>query len=234
MFIVSMINVAAANTVPVALHSQAANISRFDGTNFSDLHEQVLFSLAVLDLDMCLLEDEPAALTDESSEDEKAIHKAWSRSNRLSLMFLRMTIAANIKTSLPETQKAKEYLNNVRDRFRTADKSPAGKLMAELTTMRFDGTRTMNEHIIEMTNLAANLRTLGMIVDDSFLVQFVLNSLPPEYGPFQINYNTIKDKWDVNEMKSMLVQEEGRLKQHNGHVAHLDMKGAGKKIGKEK
>ena len=143
---------------------------------------------------MSLLVDEPTALTDQSSEDERAVHDAWSRSNRLSLMFLRMTIAANIKTSLPDTSNAKEYLNNVKNRFRTADKSLAGKLMAELTTMRFDGTRTMNDHIIEMTNLAAKLSSLGMKVDDSFLVQFVLNSLPPQYGPFQIHYNTIKDK----------------------------------------
>ena len=47
--------------------------------------------------------------------------------------------------------------------------------------------------------------TLGMKVEDSFLVQFIMNSLPPEYGPFQINYNTMKDKWDVNELASKLI-----------------------------
>ena len=225
--------------VPLNLYSQAQSYSKFDGTNFSEWNEQIEFSLGVLDLDMAIMCDEPAAITDTSSEDEIAVHEAWSRSNRLALMFMRMCVAANIKTSLPETKKAKEYLNNIKERFRTADKSLAGKLMADLTTMRFDGTRTMNEHIIEMTNLAARLRVLGMTVDESFLVQFVLNSLPPEYGPFQINYNTIKDKWNVNDLQSMLVQEEGRLKQQNGHVtkgqvANLTVKGAGfkKKFGK--
>ena len=51
-----------------------------------------------------------------------------------------------------------------------------------------------------MTNIAARLMTLGMKVDDSYLVKFIVNSLPPEYGSFQINYNTMKDKWDVNEL----------------------------------
>jgi len=36
-----------------------------------------------------------------------------------------------------------------------------------------------------------------MAVDENFLVQFILNSLPSEYGPFQMNYNIMKDKWDV-------------------------------------
>jgi len=75
-------------------------------------------------------------------------------------MFLRMTIANNIKTTLPETENAMEYMQNLIDRLRTVDKSLAGKLMSELTTMRFDGTRTMHEHVLEMTNLAAKLRTL--------------------------------------------------------------------------
>ena len=76
-------------------------------------------------------------------------------------MFMRMCVASNIQTSLPETTNAKEYLNNIKERFRTADKSLAGKLMADLTTMRFDGNQTMNKHIIEMTNLAARLKNFG-------------------------------------------------------------------------
>ena len=56
-------------------------------------------------------------------------------------MFMRMTIANNIKTTLPKTKNAKEFLSNVEDRFKTADKSLAGTLMAKLTTMKFDGKR---------------------------------------------------------------------------------------------
>ena len=78
--------------------------------------------------------------------------------------------------------------------------------------MKLDGSCTMQNRIIEMTNIAAILWTLGMKVDDTFLVQFILNSLPREYGPFQINYNTINDKWDVIELSSMFTQEESRLK----------------------
>ena len=66
------------------------------------------------------------------------------------------------------------------ERFCIADKSLAG-------------TRKMHEHILEMTNLAAKLKVLGMNIDEFFLVQFILNSLPSKYGPFQIHYNIIKN-----------------------------------------
>ncbi|XP_060170817.1 uncharacterized protein LOC132601768 [Lycium barbarum] len=175
----------------IPLHSLASSATVFNRLNFSEWHEQVQFHLGVMDLDLGLLKEKSIAITDTSSDDEKSFHKAWEHSNRLSLMFMRITIANNIKSTIPQTESAKEYLKFVEECFRSADKSLAGTLMAELTTMKFDGSCSMQNHIIEMTNIATRLRTLGMKVDNSFLVQFILNSLPPEYGPFQINYNTI-------------------------------------------
>ncbi|XP_023638903.1 uncharacterized protein LOC111830638 [Capsella rubella] len=139
------------------------------GTNFSEWKEKVEFTLGVLDMDLALREEEPDPLTIISTEEEKALHKAWEKANRLSMMFLRMTIASNVKTSLPDVEKAKAYLTAIEERFKTADKSLAGKLMADLTTIKYDGTRSMHEHCIEMTNLAPKLKILGMSVDDSFL-----------------------------------------------------------------
>jgi len=78
--------------------------------------------------------------------------------------------------------------------------------------MRFDDSRTMHEYVIEITNIATRLNSRRMTVDENFLVQFILNSLAYEYDPFQMNYNTMKDKWNVHELHNMLVQKEIKLK----------------------
>ena len=127
----------------VFLHSHASAVTIFNGLNFSKWREQVNFHLGVLDLDLALLEEKPADITDTSSEAEKSKHKAWDRSNRLCLSFMLMTIANNIKSTLPETVTALEYLKFVEEHFRSADKSLAGTLMAELMTMKYDGLRSM-------------------------------------------------------------------------------------------
>ena len=54
----------------------------------------------------------------------------------------------------------------VEERFRSADKSLAGTLMFELTSMKFTETKSMQDHIVEMTNITARLKTLGMAVDN--------------------------------------------------------------------
>ena len=223
--------------VPNILHSSISSVLVFNGLNFSNWSEQVQFHLGVLDLDLALQEEKPAAITDTSSNEEKAYYKAWEKSNRLSLMFMRMSVAENIRIALPKTESAKEFMRLVGERSQTADKSLAGTLMSTLTNMRFDGSCTMHEHVVEMTNIAARLKSLGMAVDESFLAQFILNSLPTEYGPFQVNYNAMKDKWNVHELHSMLVQEETRLKNQGSHsvhyVSHQGHQGAGKKAMKK-
>ena len=54
------------------------------------------------------------------------------------------------------------------ERFQTTDKSLAATLMSTLTTMKFDGFRTIHEHVIEMTNIAAKLKSPRMTMDKNF------------------------------------------------------------------
>ena len=91
-----------------------------------------------------------------------------------------------------------------------------GNLSSELTNKKFDWSRPIRDHVTEMANLVAKLNSMGMQMSESFLVQFILNSLPAEFGQFQVNYNTLKEKWNFQEIKAMLIQEEERLKKNEG------------------
>ena len=175
--------------VPNSLNSHVSSVSIFNGLNFFDWNEQVQFYFSVLDLHLAILEEKPATINDASSNEEKAHYKAWERCNRLSLMFMRMTVVDNIKTTIPKTRNAKEFMELVEERSQIVDKSLVGTLMSTLTTIKFDGSCTMHEHVIEMTNITPRFKTLEMTVNGNFLIQFILNSLSFEYGPFQMSYN---------------------------------------------
>ena len=84
--------------------------------------------------------------------------------------------------------------------------------MVESTTLKYDGRKGIQQHILNMTEKAAKIKSLGMGMDESFLVQFVLNSLPSQFAPFKIHYNTNRDQWNLNEITSKCIQEEVRLR----------------------
>ena len=70
---------------------------------------------------------------------------------------MRMIVGDTIKTTLPKIKSAKKFIRLVGECSQTTDKFVARTLMSTLTTMKFDGSCTMYEHVIEMKNIAARL-----------------------------------------------------------------------------
>ncbi|KAF1879111.1 hypothetical protein Lal_00047783 [Lupinus albus] len=202
---------------------------KFNGLNYADWSEQIQFSLGVMELDLAIIMDNVPTITETSSEADKTLYEAWERSNRLSLSLMKMSISDNVKPSMPKTDNAREFMRMIKEYSQSdiTDKSVVGNLMTELTTKKFDWSQPIHDHVTSMTNLTTKMKGMGMEVTEAFLVQFIINSLPVEFGQFQVNYNTIKEKWNFQEVKAMLVQEEGRLKKIKNDFIHLTIKESG-------
>ena len=91
----------------------------------------------------------------------------------------------------------------------------------QFSSTKLTGTRGVRDHIMRMRDIAAQLQTLEVTMSDTFLVHYILNTLPQQYSPFKISYNTHKDKWSINELLTMCAQEEGRLMMEEGEQVNL-------------
>jgi gag-polypeptide of LTR copia-type len=77
-----------------------------------------------------------------------------------------------------------------------------------MLTSKYNGTSGVREHIMMMNDMAAKLKGMNMTISEGFLVHFIMTSLPAQFGPFKINYNTQKEKWKMSELIVMCVEEE--------------------------
>ncbi|XP_070020435.1 uncharacterized protein [Nicotiana sylvestris] len=127
-------------------------------------------------------------------------------------MLVKAHISQSIRGSIPDSDKVKAYMKAIDEQFVSSDKALANTLMKRLSSMTFYRSRTVREHIMDMRDITSKLKSLEVDMSEPFLVHFILNSLPAEYGPFKISYNTHKDKWSINELLTMCIQEEERLK----------------------
>ena len=91
----------------------------------------------------------------------------------------------------------------------------------KFSSILFISVRGVHEHIMQMRDIKAQLNKLEINLSKSFLVHFILNTLLHQYGPFKISYNTHKDKWSINELMTICVQEEERLMMELGESAML-------------
>ena len=181
----------------------------------------MLLSLGCMDLDLALRIDEPETPTEQSTQANCALYERWERSNRLSMMVIKTHISQSIRGSIPECRTVKELMGAIDEQFVSSDKAQASTLMAKLCSMRLKGTQNVRGHIMEMRDVSAQLKALDVDFSESFLVHFILTSLPADYTAFKVSYMTHKEKWSVNELLNMCVQEEGMLKQEKLETVNL-------------
>ena len=162
-------------------------------------------------------------LTDNSTPGAIALYERWERSNLLSIMYIKTHISASICGSILDCVYLRDLLKAIDDQFKTSDKTLANTLTTKLLSIKLTSVKSVREHIMKMRDLAAQLKGLEQIdFSDSYLMHFILQYLPHWYGLFKISYDIHKDKWSINELLTMCVQEEERLlleKSENTHMA---------------
>ena len=136
-------------------------------------------------------------------------------------MFIKTKITASIRGSVEQYEKVRDLLKAIDEQFVTSEKALASTLIMKFSTIRLTTVKGVRDHIMQMRDIAAQLKKLEVDISESFLVHFILNTIPQQYGPFKISYNTHKDKWSINELMTMCVQEEERLVMELGESTML-------------
>ncbi|XP_038983363.1 uncharacterized protein LOC120111061 [Phoenix dactylifera] len=187
---------------PTVFSQSTSCIPILNGSNFSEWKERLTFTLGCMDIDLAFREDMPP----------KKLYERWERSNRLSLLLIQNHISRKIRGSIPDCKTAKEFLTAVEEQFVSSKKALASTLISRFASLKYNDNGGIREHIMELRDIAAQLKSLEVDMSETFLVHFVLNSLPMEYAPFKISYNTHTEKWTMNQLLAMCVDEEQRIK----------------------
>nr|XP_016440573.1 PREDICTED: uncharacterized protein LOC107766327 [Nicotiana tabacum] len=118
---------------PTTIFNENARILMLSGDNYTEWKEKILLTLGCLDLDLALRVDEPPVPT----ESTKAL-------GVLSL----------------NSDKVKAYMKAIDEQFVSSDKALPNILMKRFSSMTFDRSRTVREHIMEMRDIDAKLKSL--------------------------------------------------------------------------
>ncbi|XP_027338111.1 uncharacterized protein LOC113852052 [Abrus precatorius] len=174
-----------------------------------------------MDIDYTIRKDKPSAITATSTPDAVDFYEKWKMSNCLSVTFIKIIIFAGIRGSIYQHDKVKDLLKAINGQFTTSDKSLANTLIMQFSSIKLTRIREVHDHIICIRDIVAQLKALEVTIFDSFLVHYILCTLPHQYAPFKISYNTDTNKWSINELLTMCAQEEERLLIEEGESVNL-------------
>jgi hypothetical protein len=95
-----------------------------------------------------------------------------------------------------------EYLEKVESQFIESSKDYASSLIKRLVSEKYAGSG-VRDHILGMSNVTARLKPLDLAIKDGFLIYLIFNSLPKEFKTFEVNYNSMNDKWTLGKFIAM-------------------------------
>ncbi|VVB15849.1 unnamed protein product [Arabis nemorensis] len=135
-----------------------------NGSNFPEWKEHLLLVLALMDLDISLMEERPDA---DKCVDET---KYWDRSNRISMMIMRIRIPPKFRGIIPEdVTTAKEYLAAVEKCYAKHEMSEIGRVTAEFCSKK-KANESVREYIMTKMSIAAKIKKLGMHILPSWQI----------------------------------------------------------------
>ena len=83
---------------------------------------------------------------------------------------MKSKIVKNICMSMVDCSNAKEFLESIEKQFKSSNKALASMLIGTLTSKKYDGMTNIRKHILEMSNLAKQLKSMDMTISEPFLV----------------------------------------------------------------
>ncbi|XP_050385321.1 uncharacterized protein LOC126801883 [Argentina anserina] len=195
-------------------------IVQLNGNNYKKWRADMDLYLLGQSLDWCLKEAEPV-LVEDSTAQQKEHKEKWNRANRICILTIKKTLSDIVRGAIADKTHAGEYLKCITDKYQSSDKIESGMLLTKLQSMKFSMNLNIRKHIMQMINISVQLGDLGMSLDDDFMVYQVLHSLPDQFDSLQTTYNTQKDKWTLEELIAICVQEHERLKRNKAIDVNL-------------
>jgi hypothetical protein len=152
--------------------------------------------------------DNDTTLAMRKVEYEKA-KAQWERSDRVTLMIMDHTIDPAIKGALPKTpSNAKKFIVKIVEYFQGSFKANASMLMNKIMNAKCMGLGSVREHMMKLIDMSNKLKDLEMPLPKSYLVYYIMLSLPSVFNNFKINYNGSDKKWNLAEFIAKYSQEE--------------------------
>ncbi|KAK3021625.1 hypothetical protein RJ639_045258 [Escallonia herrerae] len=124
-----------------------------------------------MNLDYALRVDAPAALMAESSTEQKEVYEKWECSNRIFLMIMKGATTTAIRGAIPDSEYAKLYLSHIEKQFQDSSKAHATTLITKMVTLKYSRSNGVSEHILQMNDMASQLKGLDMEISEGFLLK---------------------------------------------------------------
>ncbi|XP_009373540.2 uncharacterized protein LOC103962551 [Pyrus x bretschneideri] len=121
-------------------------------------------------------------VTDQSTRAEKSDHERYTRAGKVELSILESGMIDTIRGGIKKLLLGMDYMTTIGKKFKEFEKAEASQYMSLLTTYKIEGTGSIKDHIMKMTDAAEKLNSIYVNIGEKQLVFMILQALPTKYS----------------------------------------------------
>src|SRR4051812_45050 len=189
-----------------------------DGSNFTNWFRTLRILLVPLKMAYVLegaLGDSPA---DDASQDEKNVYLSKTDDYNLVQSGMLYSMEAELQKR-SERMGAYETIINLKAVFAPQARAERYEAFEAFFSAKMDEHSSVSEHVVKMSGYVQCLNALECQIPDELAVDRVLQSLPPSYKGFVLNYNMQGMTKTPSELFAMLKTAEVEIKKE--HVVFM-------------
>src|SRR3954466_15232400 len=201
------------------------------GSNFTDWHRNLRIILTGCKKQYVL----DAALGDPPADDAPEAEHNIFETRKDDHIIVSCAILTSLDTDLQkrfEHHGAYEMVEELKTMFQTQTRAERYEISDKFYKCKMEEHNSVSEHVVTMGGYIQRLIQLGCVIPDELITDRVLQSLPPSYKGFVLNYNMQGMNKTLNELFAMLKSAEVDIKKE--HERLMDNKSTSFKKAKAK
>ncbi|KAL0462480.1 UNVERIFIED_CONTAM: hypothetical protein Slati_0135600 [Sesamum latifolium] len=154
----------------------------------------------------------PQTLPEGSSSDERETFERWQTDHRKVRSIILASMSNNIQKQYDRLDDVASILQRMKEVYGIPDRHTRYVATKEFFRSKMTEGFSVQEHGVKMLSLVEKLEDLKVGLNNNTYIDVILQSLPPSYDPFIVNFNINGLEKSINELINMLVQYEATTK----------------------
>ncbi|KAL0439182.1 UNVERIFIED_CONTAM: hypothetical protein Slati_2401200 [Sesamum latifolium] len=193
--------------------------NKFNSTNYTDLLRNLRIVLDFENHDYVLDKLLLTALPEGSSSEERLTFEKWLEDNRKVRSIILASMTNEIQKQYDRLDDVPSIMLRMKEVYAVSDRHIRYAAIKVFFGTKMTEGSSVQSYGVKMLSLVEKLENLKARLNNDTYTDMILQSLPPSYDPFIVNYNMNGLQKSIHESINMLVQYEATT--HKSELAVL-------------
>ncbi|KAK4388265.1 hypothetical protein Sango_2433100 [Sesamum angolense] len=192
--------------------------NKFNGTNYTDWLRNLRIVLNYENQRYIMDKPLPQTLPDGSSSEERETYERWHADHRKVRSIILASMSNDVQKEYDRLDDVASILQRMKEVHTIPDRHTRYVATKEFFRAKKTKGSSVQEHGVKMLSIVEKLEDLKAGLENDTYINVILQSLPPSYDPFIVNFNMNGLEKSINELINMLVQYKATIKKSTPSV----------------